>query len=433
MLLSEEQILTLAPDESSKKSGKELANPAKWVSKGVNELALWGECQGSGSKPYQTQIDIINTAFKCSCPSRKFPCKHGLGLLLLYARQQASFPQAAAPAWVTDWLSKRTDTQEKKAARADKPVDEAAQQKRLQARQQKVAEGLEELRRWIKDIVRNGILNMPEKGYGWFEQMAKRMVDAQAPGLANMISALGETNFYREGWQSDFMDQLVRIYLVIEGYSNITNIGESLQADIRSLIGFTQPIEEMKSQAGIEDTWIVLAKQITENDNITTERYWMYGQHTRRSAMVLQFIIRGQGGELVLTPGMILNAELVFFPSVAPLRAIIKKQAAPGVASSLPGLNNWMEVAEAETATAAVLPVRYERPYIVKNLTPILYNQQWWLQDDARHLMQLKNNTDSLWKLLSLSGGNGLDMVVIGKEDVYETVAVWYNQEYKII
>jgi len=72
--LSEDQILTLAPDESSKKSGKDLANPAKWVSKGVNEQALWGECQGSGSKPYQTQIDIINIAFKCSCPSRKFPC-----------------------------------------------------------------------------------------------------------------------------------------------------------------------------------------------------------------------------------------------------------------------------------------------------------------------------------------------------------------------
>ncbi|MGB8191873.1 MAG: SWIM zinc finger family protein, partial [Chitinophagaceae bacterium] len=81
MNLSEEQILALAPDESSKKSGKELSNASKWVSKGANETALWGECKGSGSKPYQTQVDLANIAFKCSCPSRKFPCKHGLGLL----------------------------------------------------------------------------------------------------------------------------------------------------------------------------------------------------------------------------------------------------------------------------------------------------------------------------------------------------------------
>jgi hypothetical protein len=37
--LSEEQIFTLAPGESSKKSGKVLANPSNWVSKGANQQA----------------------------------------------------------------------------------------------------------------------------------------------------------------------------------------------------------------------------------------------------------------------------------------------------------------------------------------------------------------------------------------------------------
>ena len=101
MNLSDEQVLAMAPDDSSRKSGKDLANPAKWVSKGIGEHALWGECQGSGSKPYQTQIDTGNMAFKCSCPSRKFPCKHGLGLLLLYSRQPGSFDTQTPPAWVS--------------------------------------------------------------------------------------------------------------------------------------------------------------------------------------------------------------------------------------------------------------------------------------------------------------------------------------------
>src|SRR6185436_6036947 len=76
---TEEQVLSLAPDESAKKSGRELASPSKWVSRSANEKALWGECKGSGANPYKTQIDLSNIAFKCSCPSRKFPCKHGLG------------------------------------------------------------------------------------------------------------------------------------------------------------------------------------------------------------------------------------------------------------------------------------------------------------------------------------------------------------------
>src|SRR6476469_9727229 len=78
-----DRIIALAPDPSSAKAGRELANPRKWVTLGLNEAAIWGECQGSGSKPYRTQIDLIEPAFKCSCPSRKFPCKHALALFLL--------------------------------------------------------------------------------------------------------------------------------------------------------------------------------------------------------------------------------------------------------------------------------------------------------------------------------------------------------------
>src|ERR1700733_4537643 len=138
MKLTEDQIFALAPDEASKKAGRDLAVPTKWVSKGINELALWGECQGSGNKPYQTQVDLSAIAFKCSCPSRKFPCKHGLGLLLLHARQPGIFAVAESPAWVSDWISKRSEKEEKKTEKVEKPVDENAQAKRQQAREQKV-------------------------------------------------------------------------------------------------------------------------------------------------------------------------------------------------------------------------------------------------------------------------------------------------------
>ena len=82
-----EQILKLAPDAASAKAAQGLLAPKKWTSLGVDETAIWGACQGSGSNPYQTQIDLAEPAFKCSCPSRKFPCKHALALFLLFAEQ----------------------------------------------------------------------------------------------------------------------------------------------------------------------------------------------------------------------------------------------------------------------------------------------------------------------------------------------------------
>jgi hypothetical protein len=431
--LSEDQILSLAPDEASKKSGKDLANPAKWVSKGINAVALWGECQGSGSKPYQTQVDLTNIAFKCSCPSRKFPCKHGLGLLLLHARQKQTFTDAQAPAWVTEWLDKRVAKEEKKALAEDKPVDEAAQAKRLQARQQKVGDGIEELRLWLKDLVRNGLLNLPGKGSQWYENMARRLVDAQAPGLAGMVRNAGAINLYAEGWQSQLMDQLLHIYLVAEGYRNIDGLPTLLQQDIRTLVGFTNSQEALKEQPGCTDTWLVLCKQVTNADNITNELYWLYGTATNQYAVVLQFVARGQIAALALMPGTCIHAELVYYPSVRPLRALIKNQHTVAQVPITAAYSGWQQVAAAETDACSQLPFATERPFIVQALKPVQYNNEWWLQDAELHIARLKNSGQRIWPLLSLSGGAALHTAVTGREGAYEPVGVWLHDEYKVL
>src|SRR5204863_1156463 len=128
--------------------------------------------------------------------------KHGMGLLLLYARQPKSFAIGELPPWVTEWINKRGEKSENNTNKKDKLVDEAAQAKRQLAREQKVADGIEELLLWIKDIIRNGILNIPEKSEAFWENIAKRMVDAQAPGLSGMVRELSDISFYKEGWQT---------------------------------------------------------------------------------------------------------------------------------------------------------------------------------------------------------------------------------------
>lgn len=431
MNLTEDQILTLAPDESSKKSGKDLANPSKWVTKGANENAVWGECQGSGSKPYQTSIDLSNLAFKCSCPSRKFPCKHGIALGLLYARQATSFTTIETPGWIAEWIEKRSQREEKKTEKKDKPVDEAAQAKRQVAREQKVADGIEELLLWIKDIVRGGIINLPDKPANFWEGMARRMVDAQAPGLAGMIRTLSNTPFYREGWQSLFLDNLLNLYLVAKGYQNREDLPTSIVQDIRSWIGFTVNQEELKEQPGVMDTWLVIGKQLSEEDNLTIERNWLYGINTNQYALVLQFIIRGQGATLLLSPGLYIEAEVVFFPSATPLRAIIKRQIGSNAKSQPKFFTSWPAVAEAETSLCSSFPVRSERPYALTKVAPVQYNNTWWLKDEEHNLVQLKEGYAGIWKLLSISGGHPLNMVVIGKERTYEPLGVWTDQTYK--
>lgn len=122
MPLGTQEILQLAPDEGSAKAAMGLVIPGKWPRLEFDDQALWGECQGSGSKPYQVQVDKAGPAFRCTCPSRKFPCKHGLALLLLMAQNPGSFAAAGQPTWVTAWISSRrarADKQEAKAVAAE--------------------------------------------------------------------------------------------------------------------------------------------------------------------------------------------------------------------------------------------------------------------------------------------------------------------------
>src|SRR3954454_6582888 len=88
----------LAPDTASVTAARRLARPAPWSELGHDQRSLWGLCKGSGAKPYQVQVDLQEgPAYKCSCPSRKFPCKHALALLLLLATGHVA--EGTAPAW----------------------------------------------------------------------------------------------------------------------------------------------------------------------------------------------------------------------------------------------------------------------------------------------------------------------------------------------
>ena len=46
-------------DSGSAQRGQGLATPKNWGNLGFSEHAIWGECAGSGSKPYLVAIDLV--------------------------------------------------------------------------------------------------------------------------------------------------------------------------------------------------------------------------------------------------------------------------------------------------------------------------------------------------------------------------------------
>jgi len=88
----------LATDQASLNAAAGLAKPGKWSNIGASHdsALIWGECAGSGANPYRVMADLRDMRNKCTCPSRKFPCKHVLALWWLNAEAIVAFPDAEA-------------------------------------------------------------------------------------------------------------------------------------------------------------------------------------------------------------------------------------------------------------------------------------------------------------------------------------------------
>jgi hypothetical protein len=409
-----EQILSLAPDDGSKKDGRKLATARPWVMLGQTDAAIWGECQGSGKNPYQVQIDLSEPAFKCNCPSRKFPCKHGLALFLLLVEQPSNFIAAEPPEWVSTWLAgraKRAETKAAKVERGGEVTDKKAQEKRVNERQTKINGGVTELEIWLKDILRNGMTTVQAQGYRYWDDRAKRMVDAQAPGLARMVREMGGVATSGDGWQARLLEKFGRVHLLLESWQNLENLPPELQIEVRNQIGMEQKDDALSGQPGVRDTWLVAGQTVEEDDKLKTQRTWLVGKNNKQPALVLSFSVAGRGLDVSLVVGSQIEAELVYYPANLPLRASVKTRTGnPVTLENLPGVANIAEGMELYAAALARNPWLDRFPICIENIVPVVRENKLYLRDKDGYRLPAPPAFAKIWQLVALSGGYPLTL-----------------------
>ena len=404
-MLNAAQILALAPDAASALSGKTLATGSKWKNLAASEAALWGECQGSGKDPYRTGVDLSDYTAKCSCPSRKFPCKHATALMLLHAANPLE--SGTPPDWLTAWLEGRQKRAEAKTAPPASPEDlqktEKAAAKRSQAREKKVQAGLEELQLWLADQIKNGIASAPSQPYSYWETVAARLVDAQAPGLARIVRALPTA---ASTSPNALLEQLARLHLIASAYSRLPDLPEAVQADVRSAVGFTKDKAELLQQTATRAVWHSLGQILVQEDNLRVRRTYLQHSVTREPAMLLDFAVANQPMTGGVPIGFSLETELMYYPSNLPLRAVLKPDTT--ILEPILGLSGDSIATTLEKyATAlAKLPWLELYPVGLEGVVIVFDGSSWWVQDTQQILMQTAHG----WQMLALSGGHPVQL-----------------------
>ncbi|MBL1095446.1 SWIM zinc finger family protein [Streptomyces coffeae] len=432
-----EQVLALAPDAASRTAGGKLAAAGPWSGTGARGPGIWGVCAGSGSMPYRTVVDLGRPGYRCSCPSRKFPCKHALGLLLLWASGGGVPEGDEPPEWAEGWLSERRERAADQAAgrrddagsgagggagagdqrpggSAGGTADPEAARRRAERRAQRIAAGASELERRLADLLRGGLAAIDRAEYGVWDETAARMVDAQAPGLEARVRELAAIPSSGAGWPARLLEECALAHLLNQGFLHIDQLPEELAATTRARIGVTLPVAELLACAEpVRDRWLVLGRQDSSDGRLTTRRVWLRGERTGRMALLLSFDTGDRSPEPTLPTGLLLDADLVYYPSTRPLRAALaERHPTPPKADSERTVPPGGDVAAALAVYGEALgqdPWLEGWPVVLSGVTPVPGDEGWQLADPTTGLAlpvdpRCAGRTD-LWQLLAIAGG----------------------------
>ncbi len=203
----------------------------------------------------------------------------------------AALTETERPPWVSEWLESRAARDQKAAVRAEektsKPVDEKAAAKRRVQREERVNEGVALLQQTLLDLTREGLASGAARDGTAWENLAKRMIDAQAPGLAGTLRHIADRVLRDPQVDTELPFELGRLHLLLQAVISADSHDESTRAELLAQIGGR--LSESTRAESIEDQWFVATRQVEERDRLITSSTWMFGRKSQRWAKILRF------------------------------------------------------------------------------------------------------------------------------------------------
>ena len=349
-----EQVVALAPSPSALPAAEALAVLARWVDTGCDESAVWGRCTGGSSEPYDCAVDLRAVRFRCSCASRRRPCKHALALLLLWSGDAVPAAGQAAgwrPHWLVAWVaevpvSATADSDRATPAPAHVALDpiegsaspspdHAVAEPDRTARDRRVEgarPGLADFDVWLHDRIRTGLADPAIAAPSTWEAAAARLVDAKAGGLANRVRRLAMLDAADHG---RVLEELAVLHLLASAAGRLHDLSPDLADGVATAVGWQVRQADVLAGVPCTDHWVVMGRSDTREDRIEVRRVWLRGEATGDWAMVLSFAAYQQVLDESWWVGQRVHADVFRYPGPLGLRSLVGRVLdPPGVVSS---------------------------------------------------------------------------------------------------
>lgn len=304
--ISASYVDSLAPNAAAIKNGQGLVKKNSFVQLYRSESGelLFGQCSGSGKSNYECSVDFVvpeKPTFRCTCPSRQFPCKHGLGLLYAYT-DGLSFEVAPIP---EDIISKREKAEKRVENKAQKEnSDEPPKPKKVNktALKKKIAaqlEGLDVLEKLILSLIRSGLGTIDSKMLKAIQEHVKQLGNYYLSGAQIELRRFalllaGDHDRDREASYTYAAEQLTTLHAFIKkGRAYLLSKLE----DPELALDHTSTIEEWLGHAW-QLTELKEFGLVTEKAELLQLAFYSYDDDARQEFVDIGYWLEADSGEI---------------------------------------------------------------------------------------------------------------------------------------
>ena len=299
-------------------------------------------------------------------------------------------------------------------------MDQKAQARRARRRSEGVEAGIAQLEAWMDDLVRQGLARAEREPPSFWDQQARRLVDAQAPGLAARVRKLGGLVGTSRNWSERALDELGTLALITQACRRLEALDARLQHDVRRSIGYTLDQQSVVAHGDVvEDDWSVTGEVTTEEEQVRMQRAWLFGETSGRTALLLQFAAGSARFAEALVVGTRFRGRLAFWPSAHPQRALVAERLGAAVSDCVPPAGATIAAALDRFANALGNVPWLEREFVVLANAVVVPGDPWQLVDETGCLPLVKGAHDVL-----LAVGGGQPVPVAAEWDGYELFPV---------
>lgn len=181
--ITEDFVVSSAPNNNAVTNARKISRTGGFYSlkKTADDTLIYGECKGSGSKPYYTSVDFMGDTpvFRCSCPSRQFPCKHSIALMFDWLAEK-DFEVSEVPEDIAS-KRKKIENKAKKAESGETPKPKKTNKSAVTKKLKKQREGLELAESFVNDILSRGVASINNASCLQYQALAKQLGDYYLP------------------------------------------------------------------------------------------------------------------------------------------------------------------------------------------------------------------------------------------------------------